>query len=265
MNWLGAEVVEWVVDTDRLGTFSGEIEREGTPVECARRKCDWGLDELSAEFGLASEGSFGPHPRLPSVPCDQEILYFIDRKRNFHLHLTHLSTATNYQSNRVSSFDALLQFAEKAKFPSHALIVRPYREANRENRCEDESDHLFKGIADLKMLEETFEASKKLSNDGMVWVETDMRADKNPSRMLVIGELAEKLARRLLDLCPGCNAPGWGTVRVESGLPCEYCLYPTTMIAREIHGCVLCDHQVCSPRSDRLTLAPQQYCSRCNP
>jgi hypothetical protein len=61
---LGASVIEYAVDTDRLGTFTGEVERIGTALECAKRKCKWSLEMLgdSAEYLLASEGSFGPHP-----------------------------------------------------------------------------------------------------------------------------------------------------------------------------------------------------------
>lgn len=39
---LQAGVLEYVVDTDLLGTFSGEIERKGTALECAQKKCEWG-------------------------------------------------------------------------------------------------------------------------------------------------------------------------------------------------------------------------------
>ncbi|MEJ2478982.1 MAG: hypothetical protein P8Y78_02160 [Acidihalobacter sp.] len=35
---LGAGVIEYHFDTDRLGTFSGEIEREGTALDAARKK-----------------------------------------------------------------------------------------------------------------------------------------------------------------------------------------------------------------------------------
>jgi hypothetical protein len=43
---LEASVLEYVVDTDALGTFSGEVEREGNALQCARRKCEWSLERL---------------------------------------------------------------------------------------------------------------------------------------------------------------------------------------------------------------------------
>ena len=76
LKTLGASIIEYVVDTDKLGTFSGEIEREGNALECARKKCEWSLNKLGnkVEFAIASKGSFGPHPFIPFLPCDHEIL-----------------------------------------------------------------------------------------------------------------------------------------------------------------------------------------------
>jgi len=254
---LGASVLEYLVDTDTLGTFSGEVEREGNALECARRKCEWGLDLLGdrAEYGLASEGSFGPHPFIPFLPCDQEVLYFIDRKRSFHLHMVHFSNKTNYRMKALGSFEELQKFANSAQFPSHALILRPN---NREN-----NHPLFKGIDTQDTLEHAFKESRKHSADGQVWVETDMRAQFNPSRMTAIGELADKLAERLATACPSCASPGWGRIHAEKGLHCEYCDQATEMIAHEIYGCVLCDHTVRQPRADGLKAAPQMHCGWC--
>ncbi len=139
-NHLGASVLEYYVDTDTLGTFSGEIEREGNALECARQKCELALELLGdkVEYCIASEGSFGPHPQILFLPCDQEILYFIDRKRGFHLHMVHVTEQTNYQMKALESWEELLQFAATVQFPSHALIVRP-------NNWDD-SSLLFKGI-----------------------------------------------------------------------------------------------------------------------
>ena len=258
-NHLGASVLEYYVDTDTLGTFSGEVEREGNALKCTRRKCEWALELLGdkVDYCIASEGSFGPHPHIPFLPCDQEILYFIDRKRGFHLHMVHLTEKTNYQMKALLSFEELQQFAEVAQFPSHALIIRP-------NNRED-GGILFKGIDTPATLEKAFKESLKASADGKVWVETDMRAQFNPSRMAAIGELADKLAQRLAKSCPKCMAPGWGRIKAEKGLHCEYCDQATEMIAHEIYGCVSCDHTETLPRNDGMKTAPQMHCGWCNP
>lgn len=256
---LGANVLAYEVDTDQLGTFSGEIERKGSALESARRKCEWSLEHTGKkiDFTLASEGSFGPHPLFPYAPCDHEILYFIDRKHGFHLHLSHFSEKTNYNMEVLDSFEALQKFAQTARFPSHALILRP---ADKERKTP-----IFKGINSQVELEKSFIEMKKYSREGKVWIETDMRANFNPSRMKVIKELAVKLAERLVTHCPSCNTPGWGYVGNQKGLHCEYCHRETQMISHEILGCVLCDYQQICPRSDSIKMAPQMYCNWCNP
>ncbi len=254
---LSAEVVECDVDTDQLGTFSGEVEREGTAFECAGRKCEWGMKLVGADYAIASEGSFGPHPSVPFFPCDHEILYFIDARRGLRLQESLLTEKTNYRMTSTATREELNLFAEKAGFPAHALIVRP-------NVWRDQSV-IFKGIQSQEALCHAFETSISHSEDGAAWVETDMRAHMNPTRMEVIAETARKLCRRLAAQCPGCEAPGWGIVRVERGLQCESCNLPTKLISHEIYGCVLCDHTDRTPRSDGQKTASPTYCSWCNP
>lgn len=254
---LGATVVECPIDTDELGTFSQEVERKGSALDCARWKCEMGIDLLNAEFGIASEGSFGPHPYASFIPVGLEILHFIDRTRNFHLHVSRLCSKTNYRTQTVDTLDALQRFAAESQFPTHALIVRPSHV--------ESGDLIFKGINTAEELKDSFERSRAQSSDGLVWVETDMRAHLNPTRMSEIAELARQLAHRLATPCPACRAPGWGLVNSEKGLPCEYCDRPTELIKHEVFGCVLCDHKERRQRPDGLEKAPQMRCGLCNP
>jgi hypothetical protein len=255
-NILGASVIEYVVDTDRLGTFSGEVERQGSALECAKRKCEWSLEMIGdkAEYFLASEGSFGPHPLIPFMPCDHEILYFIDKRQDFHLHLSLLSEKTNYQMQEIQSLEELQLFSSKAKFPSHALILRPMNIDNPK---------IFKGLDTQDSLEEAFKEAQKSSNK--IWVETDMRAHMNPSRMNVIEQLAEDLARRLKTHCPSCNIPGWGQIQIEKGLECGGCGLKTQMVKHEIFGCTKCEYKEIKERSDGIKYADPGQCQYCNP
>jgi len=255
---LGARVVENIIDTDALGTFSGEVERYLTPVNCALKKCQISVDEFGdqQEFFLASEGSFGPHPYIPFLICDHEILYFIDRRHDFHLHLSHISEKTNFRSESLDSLEKLHKFAKMAMFPSHALIVRSHQK---------DSNDIFKGITSQDKLEEAFFECLKKSLDGNVFVETDMRAHLNPSRMSVIKELATHLAERLSVNCVSCNTPGWGKVRVELGLPCGLCGLKTELVKSEVFGCVKCQYQEIRERDDLLKMADPQWCHHCNP
>jgi hypothetical protein len=254
---LGAGVIEYVADTDRLGTFSGEVERKATALDTAREKCEWGIKKTKAQYTLVSEGSFGPHPFIPFIPANKEILYFIDQKREFHLYVSDLSTDTNYQMAEVSSYEEILTFAEKSLFPSHALIVRTYPR--------DIKGLIFKGLQSYDALENAFNEIKKISSNGKVWIETDMRAHLNPTRMKVIEKLAETLALRLTVACPECSTPGWGKVGVETGLPCRWCENPTNEIKMEVFGCAKCSYKSVFPPEHGKEKADPGQCVFCNP
>jgi hypothetical protein len=257
LNLLSAEMIEYSTDTDKLGTFSGEIERIGNPLDCAKIKCQLGMNLTDSYYGLSSEGSFGPHPYMPFLPCDHEILYFIDHHRDFHLYVSCFSEKTNYNMQALDSMEELEKFSAKALFPSHALILRP---DNKQNKS-----HIFKGINSIDMLETAFKDSIKRSTNGKVWVETDMRANMNPLRMSVIQGLAEELARRLSALCPKCENPGWGKVQAEKGLACSLCGTETELLKAEIYGCAKCDHKEKISPSHHLLKADPGNCSYCNP
>ncbi|GAB3772986.1 hypothetical protein GCM10028818_13850 [Spirosoma horti] len=157
----------------------------------------------------------------------------------------------------VDSWEALQLFARASLFPSHALIIRPN---DRHTKAP-----IFKGIESLAALEEAYKEAKRYSAQGKVWVETDMRASYNPTRMQLIGELATLLAKRLSCICPSCQTPGWGNVSLEKGLPCRECGNETHLIKTKIDGCVKCNYKQFRGRSDGLTQADPGQCNVCNP
>ena len=256
-EFLSAKIVTCDLDTDLLGTFTSEIPRTQSALECARSKCLWGIEQNKSDYGIASEGSFGPHPYIPFVPSGHEILYFIDRTRNLFLHLSFLTAETNYYMGAINSIDELNKIMKLIQFPSHALIIRP-------NINQDPS-LIIKGIQSREIAENVFMTAVKLSPDGKAWVETDMRAHKNPTRMRTIAHLATLLAKRLTILCTVCATPGFGKVRTEPGLECRCCDSKTDQIRAEIWGCACCDYEEVRPRADGLKKAEPRYCSYCNP
>lgn len=256
---LAAGILEYIVDTDQLGTFSGEVQRSKSPLETAKEKCKWSIYQANAIYAISSEGSFGPHPVIPFIPCDHEILYFIDTERDFHIYTSEIFTETNYNKSCISSLEELIHFANIAKFPTHGLILHPYEAV-------DWKKTVYKDIASEVELEAAFLEARMLSNDKKsVSIETDMRAHMNPTRMKVIHQLGKKLAERLCCLCPRCNTPGWGLTKSISGLPCEFCFYPTEICEKEILGCPKCDFQTDIEPSHGLTKAPASNCPYCNP
>lgn len=255
---LGASlVVPEAIDTDALGTFTGEIPRVGTPRETAARKARLGMAALELPLGLASEGSFGPDPAVPFIAIDHELLIFIDDELGITLCEQILTTETNYTFADASSVAGLESFLCRAQFPSHAVIVRP--------RTGGEPGDIRKGIQSLAELETALGMAARRSDDGLAHVETDMRAHFNPLRARVIRRLAFTLALRLRTHCPACDTPGWGRVDVAPGLPCRWCGSPTDLVLHEIHACPRCDHREHRPRTDDLTVADPSQCSYCNP
>jgi hypothetical protein len=256
-NVLRLKVIPVPVDTNRLGTFSGEVKRLDTPLVCAQVKCEWGMKASGCKRGMASEGSFGPHPFIPFAPCDHEILVFKDEEIGFSLYETILSLKTNFRSIETSNIGELKSFCEKALFPSHALIVKPNQPKNEAM--------IIKGVQDKEKLLEAFSRCALHSKDGKVTLETDMRAHMNPTRMGVIKTLAYKLAKRLKTFCPKCKCPGWGMKDVVKGLECEVCGSETERVKYEVFGCPRCPYIVYQERKDRLKATGPENCPYCNP
>lgn len=251
---LGIKIVEQNGDTDQLGTFSGEVERPGNLFEVLKKKCEMGIDLSDFKLGLASEGSFGPHPVLPFLPCDYESLIFIDKEKDFFLYESLLSEKTNYEFQNIKNEDSFFDFAKAVKFPSHGVIIRPLEW--------DDKSIVFKGIQTFEGFKNAFTICQKASSSKIIRVETDMRAHMNPTRMTVIRQLAKKLSLRLKILCPGCGMPGWGIVRVLKGLECTECKLPTEKIKEETFGCVKCNFEQSFRKEDN---ADPESCVFCNP
>lgn len=245
------------LDTDTLGTFTGEVPRIGTARETALRKARLGMASVNLPLGLANEGSFGPHPLVPFVAGDHEILVFVDDELGIQVVEELSSMETNFAHRTVAGSDDLGDFLERVRFPSHGLIVRPNSGL--------QTGILFKGVTAAGDLEEAIGRCARASTDGLAHVETDMRAHMNPTRQAVLRDLAERLAQRLAVRCAQCGAPGWGLVGVVRGLPCELCGGETDWVREEIYGCPRCQLRHVQPRSDGRKHADAENCSWCNP
>ncbi|MEN8835901.1 MAG: DUF6671 family protein [Polaribacter sp.] len=241
-------------DTDLLGTFSGEVERKQNPLETAKQKCLQAMKYSNCDLGIASEGSFGPHPSLFFTNADDEFLIFIDKKNNLEIVVREVNLETNFNAITVSNENEMLDFAKKVGFPSHALILR---------KSEKETTHLVKGIKDEKKLKNEFQ--KLLEKFGSVYVETDMRAMNNPTRMKVIQKASEKLKDKIASCCPKCNTPGFGITEAKKGLPCSLCGTPTNTTLSFIYKCIKCSFQKEDLYPNNKETEDPMYCNYCNP
>ena len=252
---LGVKAFEYKgFDTDSLGTFSGELERKLPPLEAVKAKCLKGMDDTGIDLGIANEGSFGPHPSLYFMPCNEEFLCLIDRKNSLEILVRDISLETNYDSVDVISIDELSDFAERVGFPGHALILR---------KSKGSPDDIFKGIQSRKELEMVFSQLK--NKYASVHVETDMRAMYNPSRLTFIGKLGEKLAKKALSQCPKCSTPGFSITGINRCLPCAYCGKPTQGILSHFLSCQKCGYKEEKFYPENKNEEDPMYCDYCNP
>jgi hypothetical protein len=253
---VGLDVVAAEVDTDRLGTFTGDIPRPHPPLETAIRKARLGMAATGSPIGLASEGSIGPDPALPLLISDCEIVVLVDDQLGIVIHSTHVGYDIVSASTTAKAEDDLEEFLTRADFPRHQLTVRPNQGPVRP---------IHKGVADRHSLAAAITEAVAASTDGAARVETDLRAHVCPSRQAVITAAAQRLAARIVARCPACATPGWGPVEVVVGVPCLGCGHPVEVPIAEIDGCVSCEYRHRRPLSDAPTSADPGTCQICNP
>lgn len=247
-------VVEDRFDTDKLGTFSREIKRPKSQLETARIKIRKGMKLLEVDIGIASEGSFGSHPMIP-IPWNVELILLYDKKENMEIFGIYEGAETNFSHLATTSYDEALKFAEKAGFPEHYLILRPENE---------NSESIIKDINSFDKLKDAFIWCASHSKSGNVFIETDMRAHANPTRMKNIEKATQNLISKLLNFCPECGAPGFIIKDVVRGLPCETCGLASDMTLKLIYSCHKCKHEN-EQLYPRGQFASAQYCNYCNP
>lgn len=240
-------------DTDLLGTFTRDIAREGSQLDAARKKARIGMELSGLAIGIASEGAFGPDPLAFMLPGNRELLIWIDDRLGIEVVATSFGK-TNLSHCLTESWEEAEDFARSAGFPEHHLVVRPVDENYPELR---------KGLADWVSLQDAVTWAFDVAPNRRAFIETDMRAFANPTRLENIRLAAEDLARRLTSLCPACGAPGFSLAGQVRGLPCEDCGTPTREAKADIHRCVRCEHQMLVEREREFASA--RYCNYCNP
>lgn len=233
-KYVDCKLFEANVDTDVLGTFTGEIERTHPPLETAVKKARLGMKISGSRIGIASEGSVSPDRNIPFLNSNVEWLVLVDDEREIVISKAYRSFDICAATIKALPGEDLTPFLKKADFPNHALIVRP------ESGSAPES---IKGIRDIDVLSQAIKKISSTSQSGYVVIESDLRAMCSPSRQRNIEKAAELLALRVSQLCPGCGAPGWGCVEYERGVRCSACgTLNEPALRQEKLGCVACEY-----------------------
>ncbi len=236
-------------NTDNLGTFTQERPRQLTQMQTALKKAQLACELTGSAFGLGSEGAFGPHPQVHLLPWNYEVLAFWDAAQQHAVYAVHGTAETNLAGQRVISLDDALSFAKQAQFPSHGLIVGSPSDAYFQKGVQSES--ALQGL--LKTAFQT---------DVTVWIETDMRAHMNPTRMKAIKVAAQKLHVLLNSNCPACQLPGFGLTQYIQGALCNVCGSATQLPKAERWSCAKC--HLTQDKSLNNTVSAAS-CDKCNP
>jgi hypothetical protein len=241
-------------DTDKFGTFSGEVERTGNALDAIRKKCYEAMEQYGFDLVIASEGSFGSHPSVFFAHADDELIMLVDKKNELEIVARELSLETNFSAEKITSFEQLLDFANKTGFPSHGLIIKTKA---------TKSTNIYKDFTDLAHLRLVYESNIEKSSE--VWVETDMRAHKNPTRMKVIEKATYNLIKKITTLCPECQTPGFDVTKIIKGLPCEWCKSPTDSTLAFQRNCKKCNYTSLENYPNGKQYESPEYCPYCNP
>ncbi len=249
-------LVDGQIDTDLFGTFSGEVERTGSMKEALRAKIKACLRAYpEAQFVLASEGSFMPHPFLGLIPSNLEALMLWCCETETEIYAEHLSVGTVHAEETFSLNGNYSEFLGKIGFPEQHVIVRP----------EKSYQPIFKGLRSEKEVSSAILACVAESPSGRFLISTDLRATGSPTRRSAILKVGEVLVSKLKSICPECHHPGFGIIRSLPGLECEECGEPTLVAKSVCYSCPRCFYESERPRPDQLAKADPGDCSNCNP
>lgn len=241
-------------DTDLLGTFTLETPRYGSQLDAARKKAQIGMELIGTDLGLANEGAFVADPYTGMLSWNHELVILIDQARQLEITGFYSGPAQNAHAY-INHWEELEKFAQTALFPSHQLVIKPTDEYHPQS---------IKNISNVKQLRDAFEWASAHSSKGIVYVENDLRAFANPTRMEHIRLATIDLANKLNSLCPECKTPGYWIKDIQRGLPCNACGMPTNQEIAKIWGCLKCEHKD-TEGMKVLQFANPSLCEHCNP
>ena len=250
-------IVPQGLNTDVFGTFTREIKRPDTQIITARLKAKKALEMYDEEIAIASEGSFAPHPLIPYIYANREIIIFLDQENGLEIIGEVFSMETNFNHQTISSLEEAEEFAQKVGFPEHGLVISF-------DNISTGKTQFIKGITSKENLINSVETAIKNTN-GKFHIETDMRAMYNPTRMKNIAFATQDLINKINSLCPQCHTPGFMINQKIPGLPCELCHQPTSLIKAVIFQCQKCNFTQQQLFPNNQEFADPSLCEYCNP
>jgi hypothetical protein len=183
-------------DTDALGTFSGDVRRPGTAFEAALEKARRACKATGIARAVASEGSYRPCQNLFPDAINAELLAFVDVENGYEFveYATNLPTA--FVKGRVPpdfSSSAVQSLLSDMQWPQVRAMVLPEDPGFGTVKPE----WVFKGLADASDLTHAMQICAAQSKDGLVHLESDLRAHMNPTRMASVAHVGMYLEHSL--------------------------------------------------------------------
>ncbi|SEA95290.1 DUF6671 family protein [Alkalimonas amylolytica] len=239
-------------DTDQLGTFSGEIARTLSPLDCARTKAKLACQLTGCSWGIGSEGSFGGGPFPGMLPWNEELLLLYDQLTGQEI-VARVGMAVALTSIETQDWELVRQHLAKHD-PKQGWMLRGPDGWHKELQGEH---------AVLTALQSAGLLGPNLSLRQQITLQPDLRAHVCPPRQAVIQQAAAQLAQRLTAHCPHCSAPDFWVNDCVRGLPCGDCGFLTSQISSTIKRCSRCGHQEQQPVA--TAWADAKHCPSCNP
>ena len=241
-------------DTDVFGTFTLDIKREGTALDALNKKVSTAMDIYDTDIAIASEGSFGPHPEVPFVNSNLELVMLLDKKNKIEIIGKHFSTNTNFNQKYVDNINEAIEFAESVGFPEHGVIVR----------CDEHAKEIYKDIENWNDFNNIVSLILEKNPKHNVFLETDMRAHRNPTRMKNIEKAGIDLIKNTKNTCPDCGTPGLQSKEPTDFLPCGLCGLKSEIPCEYCYICQKCDFFENRRITDDSCIDPGR-CQNCNP
>jgi predicted Zn-ribbon and HTH transcriptional regulator len=242
-------------NTDQFGTFTMDIPRAGNQLEAARNKALAAMKTMGIDLGIASEGSFGNDPHIPFIQSNLELILLVDQRNLLEICGNHRSSETNIAGEYVSSVEEAICFAKKIGFPEHGIIIRKSKKSK---------NGIYKGIRSEADLHQTVSKLLRGIFTRKIYIETDMRAHMNPTRMKKIAAATDDLVLNIKSECPICKTPGFSIAETRRSLKCGQCGQHTDSQISSIRKCQKCKTEREIQIEDSMFDTPSN-CKNCNP
>ncbi len=240
-------------DTDLLGTFSGEVERELSPLDCALKKAQLACELTGLNLGLGSEGSFSPS-HYGFGTANHELIACINRQAGWSV-VGHYYGFSRVRSQTLNSMAELYRFVEQTPAGQGLLLRSPAGVAKGLYGLDAIESHLKDWFGNYALLGSAFAQELVISDD--------LRAHHCPERREHIRRAMENLIERLQLACPQCDTPGFWPDHAHPGLPCRACGSPTHSIKARTARCGHCQFEQTYPVAEPE--ADPSLCPHCNP